>query len=88
VRSKVKYLNCRSITVLDIDTSIVTYLSNDQSKTDVLLSPIEEESKTVIIVDQNSLTKAPLHRNPVAKESDEDWVRRQPSKDFSRKGGR
>ena len=64
----------------------VDSLFNDQSKTDVLLSPIEEESKTVIIVDQNSLTKAPLHRNPVTKESDEDWVPRQPSKDFNRKG--
>ena len=64
----------------------VDSLFNDQSKTDVLLSPIEEKSKTVIIVDQNSLTKAPLNRNPVRKESDEDWVRRQPSKDFNRKG--
>ena len=73
--------NQHTITKAGVDS-----LFNDQSKTDVLLIPIEEESKTVIIVDQNSLTKAPLHRNPVTKESDEDWVRRQPSKDFSRKG--
>lgn len=73
--------NQHTITKAGIDS-----LFNDQSKTDVFLSPIEEESKTVIIVDQNSLTKAPLHRNPVSKESDEDWVRRQPSKDFNRKG--
>ena len=73
--------NQHTITKAGVDS-----LFNDQSKTDVLLSPIEEESKTVIIVDQNSLTKAPLHRNPVTKESDEDWVRRQPSKDFKRKG--
>jgi hypothetical protein len=73
--------NQHTITKAGVDS-----LFNDQSKTDVLLSPIEEESKTVIIVDQNSLTKAPLHRNPVMKVSDEDWVRRQPSKDFSRKG--
>lgn len=73
--------NQHTITKAGVDS-----LFNDQSKSDVLLSPIEEESKTVIIVDQNSLTKAPLQRNPVRTESDEDWVRRQPSKDFNRKG--
>ncbi|XP_063432102.1 protein mono-ADP-ribosyltransferase PARP14-like isoform X2 [Mytilus trossulus] len=64
----------------------VDSLVSDQTKSDALVSPVEEDTKTVITVDPNSVNKQGFRRNTGNKKTDEEYAWDQASKHYNKRG--
>ncbi|XP_076101127.1 uncharacterized protein LOC143070915 [Mytilus galloprovincialis] len=65
----------------------VDSLVSDQAKIDALVSPVEEDTKTVITVDPNSVNKQGFRRNTGNKKTDDEYAWEQASKHYNKKKG-
>ncbi|CAG2200250.1 PARP10_14_15 [Mytilus edulis] len=65
----------------------VDSLVSDQAKIDALVSPVEEDTKTVITVDPNSVNKQGFRRNIGNKKTDDEYAWEQASKHYNKKKG-
>ncbi|XP_052099782.1 protein mono-ADP-ribosyltransferase PARP14-like isoform X2 [Mytilus californianus] len=66
----------------------VDSLVSDQTKSDALVSPVEEETKTVITVDPNSVNKQAFRRNAGNKKTDDEYAWEQASKNYKKRGNK
>ncbi|XP_071171397.1 protein mono-ADP-ribosyltransferase PARP14-like isoform X2 [Mytilus edulis] len=64
----------------------VDSLVSGQAKSDALVSPVEEDTKTVITVDPNSVNKQGFRRNTGNKKTDEEYASEQASKNYKKRG--